>query len=102
MYRAYKEVFPKLHAVNVTALVIEGSTTAYESSFSRVLTPLHPTMQHNKKRNLVILAHEQSITKGIDMDEKQKTSALKWSFCGHFARIAFFFDQCSPNSCWIF
>lgn len=68
----YKEAFPQLHKLYVTALVIGVSSASCESSFStlsRVLTPYRRTMLHQRKRNLVILAHEKSITNNLDMDE---------------------------------
>ena len=68
----YKKAFPVLHKLYVTALVIGVSSASCESSFStlsRVLTPYRRTMLHERKRNLVILAHEKSITNTIDMDE---------------------------------
>ena len=68
----YKEAFPELHKLYVTALVIGVSSAACESSFStlsRVLTPYRCTMLHKRKMNLVILAHEKSITNNLDMDE---------------------------------
>lgn len=68
----YKEAFPVLHKLNVTALVIGVSSASCESSFStlsRVLTPYRSNMLHQRKKNLVILAHEKSITNTLDMDE---------------------------------
>ncbi|KAM3621706.1 uncharacterized protein V6R79_014779 [Siganus canaliculatus] len=68
----YKDAFPVLHKLYVTALVVGVSSAACESSFStlsRVLTPYQRTMLHRRKRNLVILAHEKSITNKLDMDE---------------------------------
>ncbi|KAM3616774.1 uncharacterized protein V6R79_023187 [Siganus canaliculatus] len=68
----YKDAFPVLHKLYVTALVVGVSSAACESSFStlsRVLTPYRRTMLHRRKRNLVILAHEKSITNKLDMDE---------------------------------
>uniref|UniRef100_A0A8C4TJA3 HAT C-terminal dimerisation domain-containing protein n=1 Tax=Erpetoichthys calabaricus TaxID=27687 RepID=A0A8C4TJA3_ERPCA len=68
----YKEAFPELHKLYVTALVIGVSSALCESSFStlsQVLTPYRRTMLHKRKRNLVILAHKKSITNNLDMDE---------------------------------
>jgi len=68
----YKEAFPMLHSIYVTALVIGVSSAACESSFStlnRILTPLRRTMLHSRKKNLVILAHEKEITENLDMNE---------------------------------
>lgn len=68
----YQEAFPQLHKLYVTALVIGVSSASCESSFStlsRVLTPYRRTMSHKRKSNLVILAHEKSITNNLDMDE---------------------------------
>ncbi|CAB1429470.1 unnamed protein product [Pleuronectes platessa] len=68
----YKAAFPLLYKLYITALVIGVSSAACESSFStlsRVLTPFRRTMLHHRKRNLVILAHEKSITYKLDMDE---------------------------------
>lgn len=62
-----KEAFPELHELHVTSLVVGVSSATCESSFStlpQVLTPYH-----KRKRNLVILAHEKSITNNMDMDE---------------------------------
>ncbi|KAL7393712.1 hypothetical protein ABVT39_014980 [Epinephelus coioides] len=68
----YKEAFPELQKLYVTALVIGVSSASCDSSFSTlswVLTPCCHTMLHERKRNLVILAHEKSITTNLDMDE---------------------------------
>ncbi len=68
----YKEAFPELHKLYVTVLVLGVSSASCESSFStlsRVLTPFRRTMLHERKRNLVILAHEKAITNTLDMDE---------------------------------
>lgn len=68
----YKEAFPMLHKLYVTALIIGVSSAACESSFStltRILTPLRRTMLHSRKTHLVILAHEKQITKNLDMNE---------------------------------
>lgn len=72
----YKDAFPVLHRVYVTALVIGVSSASCESSFStlaRVLTPYRRTMLHGRKRNLVILAHEKSLTNKLNMDDFVKT-----------------------------
>ena len=66
----FKAAFPELHRLYVTSLVIRVSA-ACESSFStlsRVPTPFRRTILHERKKNLVILAHEKSITAGLDMD----------------------------------
>lgn len=68
----YKDAFPILHKLYVTALIIGVSSAACESSFStlsRILTPLRRSMLHSRKRDLVILAHEKKITKGLDMNQ---------------------------------
>ena len=70
--QGYKEAFPVLHKLYITALVIGVSSASCESSFStlsRVLTPYRHTMLPQRKRNLMILAQEKSITNTIDMDE---------------------------------
>merc|ERR1712208_39555 len=59
--KTYEKAFPVLHKLYVTALVIGVSSASCESSFStlaRVLTPYRRTMLHERKKNLVILAHE--------------------------------------------
>lgn len=76
----YKNAFPQLHRMYVTSLVIGISSASCESSFStlsRVLTPFRRTMLHERKRNLVILAHEKAITTGLDMDAFVRTFAQK-------------------------
>lgn len=87
----YKEAIPELHKLYVTALVIGVPSALCESSFStlsRVLTMYCRTMLHKRKLNLVILAHEKSITSNLDMDEfvsfcegKQETGVVEWR-CG--------------------
>lgn len=70
----------ELHKLYVTALVIGVSSASRESSFStlsRVLTPFRRCMLHERKSQLVILAHEKSITSTLDMDEFVRTSARK-------------------------
>lgn len=70
--QSFKEAFPELHKLYVTVLVIGVSSASCESSFStlsRVLTPFRRCMLHQRKSQLVILAHEKSITNSIDMDE---------------------------------
>ncbi len=67
----YKDAFPILHRLYVTALIIGVSSAACESSFStltRIITPLRRTMLHSRKRDLVILAHEKEITRNLDMN----------------------------------
>ncbi len=76
----FKEVFPELHLLYVTALVIGVPCAACESSFStlsRVLTHFRRAMLHERHRNLVMLAHEKAITTGLDMDEFVRAFAEK-------------------------
>uniref|UniRef100_A0A1A8ETU5 HAT C-terminal dimerisation domain-containing protein n=1 Tax=Nothobranchius korthausae TaxID=1143690 RepID=A0A1A8ETU5_9TELE len=76
----YKNAFPQLHRMYVTSLVIGISAASCESSFStlsRVLTPFRRTTLHERKRHLVILAHEKTITTGLDMDRFVRTLAQK-------------------------
>ncbi|KAL2077521.1 hypothetical protein ACEWY4_027025 [Coilia grayii] len=70
----YKEVFPNLHTMYVTALEMDVASAA---TLSRVLTPFRSTMTHDRKSNLVVLAREKSITKAIDMDEFVREFAKK-------------------------
>lgn len=70
--QGYKEAFPELHRLYVTALVIGVSSASCERSFStlaRILTPFRRTMLHKRKENLVILAHEKTITNNLDMEK---------------------------------
>ena len=81
----FKAAFPELRRLYVTSLVIISSA-ACESSFSTLsldLPPFRRTVRHDRKKNLVILAHEKAITAGLDMDpfvsfcaQKQKTDAV--------------------------
>ena len=74
----YKNAFPALHKLYVTALVIGVSSASCESSFStlaRVLTPYRRTMLHDRKKNVVILAHEKCITNNLHLDEFVKIFA---------------------------
>ena len=67
----FRAAFRELHRLYVTSLVIGVSSAACKSSFStlsRVLTPLRRTMLHERKRNMVILAHEKAKTAGLDID----------------------------------
>uniref|UniRef100_A0A3Q1GW72 HAT C-terminal dimerisation domain-containing protein n=1 Tax=Acanthochromis polyacanthus TaxID=80966 RepID=A0A3Q1GW72_9TELE len=78
--QGHKEGFPQLHRMYVTSIVIGISSASCESSFStlsRVLTPFRRTMLHKRKRDLVILAHEKAITKGLNMDEFVRVFAQK-------------------------
>ncbi|ROL32986.1 Replication protein A 32 kDa subunit [Anabarilius grahami] len=57
---------------NMSAMVMGVSTASCESSFSTlaiILTPFRRTMLHERKKNLVLLAHEKAITHELDMDE---------------------------------
>lgn len=79
-YDKLTQPFPELHRIYVTALVIGISSASCESSFStlsRVLTPFRRTMLHERKRNLVILAHEKAMTNGLNMDEFVRAFAQK-------------------------
>lgn len=78
--QVYNEGFPELHLIYVSSLVIGISSASCESSFStlsHVLTPFRRTMLHERKRNLVILAHEKAIASGLNMDEFVRACAQK-------------------------
>lgn len=66
--QVYKKGFPELHRIYVTSLVIGISSASCESSFStssRVFTTFRRTVLHERKKNLVLLAHEKAITTGL-------------------------------------
>ncbi|KAI2659484.1 Alanine--tRNA ligase [Labeo rohita] len=70
----YKEAFPELNKLYVTALVIGVSSASCESSFSTlswVLTPFRCCMSCR------CMAHEKSITSSLNMDEFVRMFARK-------------------------
>lgn len=72
LLQEYKDAFAGLHKLYVSAVVMGASTASCESSFStlaRILTPFRRTMLHERKKSLVLLAHEKAITHELDMDE---------------------------------
>lgn len=70
--QSYKDAFPELHKLYVTALVIGVSSASCESSFDSVTgaDPLSSLYAAGKSQ-LVILAHEKSITR-----KKQEADAV--------------------------
>uniref|UniRef100_A0A8C6NRY8 HAT C-terminal dimerisation domain-containing protein n=1 Tax=Nothobranchius furzeri TaxID=105023 RepID=A0A8C6NRY8_NOTFU len=76
----YTNAFPQLHCMYVTSLVTGISAASCESSFSTlsgVLTPFRRTTLHERKRNVVILAHEKAVKTGLGMDGFVRTIAQK-------------------------